>query len=162
MADDEPSWMLNVPRDISGRMELLATKPTYWESLYFGAILLEGLDRTEIKWRDHVLGLTMTIGPVVTKQELAHALSERMSRVTFIVSNLGRLFTGPAQEAAFGKLGEHGDPTLIEHMGNRLTQMYEQLLDWADEVRSLRVPDGAAEDLREVAALFAEQPILHT
>jgi hypothetical protein len=156
----EPTtWTMKVPTDVSGRMELLAVRPMLWEFLLFGTVLHAGIERTETKWRDYHLGYSMNIGPVVIKDELLATFNEKLSRSSFVVSNLSKILSQPAQEAAFGLPGLPGDANLIEHMANRLIDLYEQLLDWTDGIRSLRVPGGPAEDLREAAVAFVSQPI---
>lgn len=151
--------IITVPRDESARLELLALRPPAWEFLLFGAALHAGLNRTEPKWRDHQLGYTMNVGPIIAKDQLAEAMQDRLTRVTFIASNIERVISKRAQDTAFGLPGEPGDPDLIEHMAGRVIMLYEQLLDWAAEMRSLRLPDNA-ESITELGASFAAQPIL--
>ncbi|WP_304454765.1 hypothetical protein [Nocardiopsis sp. YSL2] len=43
-------------------------------------------------------------------------------------------------------------------MAERLITTYEQLIDWGNEIRSLRVSEDS-EGLLEITALFVEQPI---
>ncbi|MFI7212966.1 hypothetical protein ACIBP4_00190 [Micromonospora maritima] len=71
------------------------------------------------------------------------------------------ILSDTAQERAFGKLGEPGDPVLIEHMAGRLIDLYALLLGWAEETRALRVPDWA-DRLKEVLTTYAAQPIERT
>lgn len=151
-------YMFTVPRDEAARLDLLATRPPFWEYLLFGATLHAGLARTETKWRDYSLGYTMDVGPVITKQDLALAFSSRMASGAAIAKNLEKVISARAQEAAFGLPGEPGDPELIEHMGGRVILLYERLLDWASEVRSLRLPEEARK-LPELAVPFVAQPI---
>ncbi|MFJ6537458.1 hypothetical protein ACIQH5_14665 [Paenarthrobacter sp. NPDC091711] len=158
---NDPSYIVLVPRDESSRLELLATRPPVWEYLLFAAFLYEGLQRTEPKWRDYSLGIAPYVGPQIDLEELPNKISDLMSRAGAIVSNLEKLFAPVAQEAAFGAPGEPGDPDFIEHIANRVVDMYEGLLDWAAEVRSLRVAEQTR-DLLEIAASFVKQPIEDT
>ena len=151
-------WVAIVPRDESSRLELLATRPPLWEYLLFGAALYAGIARTEPKWRDYSLGYTLDVGPVVTKSQLLEAMSARISTASAIAANIEKVISQRAQEAAFGLPGVPGDADLIEHMGGRLIALYEKLLDWAAELRSLRLPD-AAQSLPELAVAFVAQPI---
>ena len=153
--------IIRVPRDPSARIELLALRPDAWEYLLFGAALNSGLMQTEAKWRDHQLGYTMNIGPIIAKSELVDAMNDRMTRVSAIAGNIERVISQRAQDAAFGLPGHPGDPELIEHMAGRVILLYEQLLDWVAEIRSLRVPENAA-SLPELGAALASQPILAT
>lgn len=103
----------------------------------------------------------MNTDPAMATSELGLALSDRLSRSGAIVANLTKLISPRAQESAFEKPGEPGDPEVIEHMGGCLILLYEQLLDWAHEIRSLRVEDRA-EKLPELAVAFVAQPIAET
>lgn len=147
-----------VPRDESARRELLANKPPAWEYLLFGGMLAQGLQRTEPKWRDYRLGIAPFVGPSIRKEDLANEMVERLSRGSAIVSKLDKLFDPQVQELAFGAPGKPGDPDLIEHIAARTVDMYEGLLDWATELRALRLPEGA-EELIDLAVLLVEQPI---
>ncbi|MCL2794654.1 MAG: hypothetical protein FWD85_05035 [Microbacteriaceae bacterium] len=156
--DSEKPTVLQVPRDLSERRSLLANRPVAWEYLLFASVLLEGLARVEPKWRDYHLGYSMRIGPQVAARELPLLVQDRMSQAQAIVGNMMRVIGPTAQEAAFGAPGEPGDAALIEHMASRLVQMYEQLLDWADDLLSLRVPEAARRAV-ELCVKFVEQPV---
>lgn len=158
----EPQYFIKrVPRDESSRRELLATEPPGWEYLLFASGLALGLQRTEPKWRDYRLGLASQTGAKIARSDLPTEMSDRMSRAGAISANLEKLFSPQTQEQAFGAPGMPGVPELIEHIAGRTVQMYEDLLDWVAELRSLRLPDGAKE-LSELGALFVEQPIAET
>lgn len=147
-----------VPRDESGRLELLATLPPLWEYLLFGNALFRLRAIHEARWRDFKLGYTLKVGPVVERKQLSTTMSERLSYASAITSNLERILDPPAQEQAFGRPGEPGNVALIEHMATRLIDLYSLLLEWAEETRALRVPDEAKR-LRELLARFASQPL---
>jgi len=157
----ENDKFLAVPRDASERLDLLSARPPGWEYILFGYALRLGLARTEVKWRDYHLGYTMEIGPAVALSEVLSSFSDRMSRVSAIIGNLEKVISAQAQEAAFGLPGSPGDAALIEHMGSRLMMMYEQLLDWAQDIRALRLPTPA-KSLPEMAVAFIAQPVGET
>ncbi|WP_150116995.1 hypothetical protein [Arthrobacter sp. ERGS1:01] len=159
--DDTQYPIRRVPRDESARRELLATMPPVWEYLLFGGALVTGLERTEPKWRDYHLGLKTHVGPTIAKSDLAREVSVRMAGGSTIVSNLDKLLSPKAQALAFGPPGVSGDPALIEHIGIRLVEMYEKLLDWVIEFRSIQAPDNT-EKLLEIGCSFLDQPIQET
>jgi hypothetical protein len=73
-------------------------------------------------------------------------------------SSVERLLDPTAQQKAFGAPGEPGDPKRIQHLGGRLVDVYESMLDWASQLRRIHVP----EDFRhafELAARMIDQPI---
>ena len=153
--------IVRVPRDESSRLELLSVRPPAWEYLLFGYALHSGLARTEPKWRDYHLGYSMQVGPAIPMSDLGPVLEDRASQAGSIASNITKVISQKAQETAFGLPGESGDSDLIEHMGGRLILLYEQLLDWAQEVRSFRV-ESKAERLPELMAALVAQPITET
>jgi len=156
MSDEK--WVTSVPRSESDRLELLGTRPPAWEYLLFGAALLSGLQRTEDKWRDYRLGYTAAPGPALSDTELPQAVDDLMSRAAFLTSNVERVISAQAQLAAFGRPGEPGDVELIEHMASRLIGLYEQMLDWHAEVRSLRVTQRAQDVVTATQAMLGQPP----
>ncbi|MEU7170990.1 MULTISPECIES: hypothetical protein [Micromonospora] len=161
MTDADEYPVRQVPRDKSGRMELLALRPPLWEYLLFGNALYLARAAHEARWRDHQLGYSLQVGPVIEPNQIPTVLSERLSHVSAIVSNLASIVSGAAQERAFGKPGEPGDPVLVEHMASRLIGLYALLLDWTEGTRALRVPDWA-DRLKETLVSYAAQPIERT
>ncbi|MEU4334805.1 hypothetical protein AB0F59_09285 [Micromonospora lupini] len=150
-----------VPLDQSGRLELQALRPPLWEYLLFGNALHLARAEHEARWRDFQLGYSLKIGPVIEPKQLPDVLRERLSHVSAIVSNLESILSRTAQERAFGKPGESGDPILIEHMARRLIDLYALLLGWSEETRALRLPDWA-DRLKEILTAYAAQPIERT
>jgi hypothetical protein len=146
-----------VPRDATGSIELLTLRPIAWEYMYFAYHLLAGLERTEEKWRDFSLGYTLRSGRRVAEDELPSFVSENLSRVSMIAANIERVMSKEAQVAAFGEPGSPGDPKMIEHLANRLIQLYEALIDWTEDFRSHMYPDGSA--VGALGAQLASQPV---
>jgi hypothetical protein len=149
----------HVPRDESGRLELLALRPPLWEYLLFGNVLYVSRAFHEARWRDYQMGYTLKVGTEVPSKEIFRMLSERLTHVVAIVQNLDRIPAPAAQERAFGE--EDGDATLIEHMATRLIDVYGLLLGWVEETRALRVPDRA-ERLKELLIAHTDQPLRRT
>ncbi|WP_350351931.1 hypothetical protein ABS642_01030 [Microbacterium sp. A8/3-1] len=149
--------VLKVPANETEMFDLLASRAPCWEYLLFGYYLRAGLQRTEVKWRDYTLGYTMSVGPRLGSDDVSAEISDRLSRMTPLVTNIDRIISPRAQETAFGLPGEEGDPDMIQHMADRLIQSYELVLDWADDFRSLRLPGES--DLGDMGAQMAAQPL---
>jgi hypothetical protein len=150
-----------VPRDESGRLELLALRPPFWEYLLFGCVLYRSRAVYEPRWRDHQLGYALRIGPAIDATQIPGVMSERLSHLNAIIGNLEAVVSPRAQLRAFGEPGEPGDPVLIEHMASRVIDLYALMLDWAEETRALRVP-GWAERIKELLVEYVKQPIERT
>ena len=150
--------MLRIPSGESGRIEILVSRPRSWEFLLFGNVLSTGLERSEEKWRDFHLGYSIEVGRQIADQDLGAELSDRFSQVVAIASKLEHVIGPRAQQLAFGEEDGAGDPGFIEHTAGRVVRIYELLLGWADEFRSLRLPEDA-EKLADLGAGFAAQPI---
>lgn len=161
MTDSTEYSVRQVPKDESGRLELLALRPPLWEYLLFGNVLHVARSACEARWRDYQLGYSLKIGPVIDPMQIPGVISERMSHASATMSNLERILAPTAQVRAFGDLGEPGDADLIEHMAVRLIDLYALLLGWAEETRALRVPDWA-ERLKELAVELVRQPLQRT
>jgi hypothetical protein len=63
-----------------------------------------------------------------------------MSPLLAAIGSLTPAFAEDSQELAFGLLGEDGDPGAIEHFARRIVTGYEEMLDWAAEVRGVEPP----------------------
>jgi hypothetical protein len=148
-----------VPRDESGRLELLALRPPLWEFLLFGNVLYVSRAAHEARWRDYQMGYGLKVGTVVSAKDVPRVLNERLSYAAAIVKNLDHIVSPEAQARAFGE--EEGDAILIEHMATRLIDMYALLLGWVEETRALRVPDWG-ERLKELLIAYADQPLRRT
>lgn len=148
-----------VPVTTEEQDRLLTARPGGWEYLLFGGMLLQGLNRLELKWRDHELRIPR--GP---KREVPLSLDgfQIFGRDTGWVADQlearNRIFEQSMQERAFGAPGEPGDPIHIEHFANTVVATYEMLLDWSAEIRNMSCPREWAE-VRELTAQMVDQPI---
>jgi hypothetical protein len=76
-----------------------------------------------------------------------------------ITQSFSKVLSLQAQEAAFGKVGEPGDPDRIIHLGSRLTSVYEEFLDWSADLRATNIGNRHLRRIVDVLARFADQPI---
>lgn len=70
-----------------------------------------------------------------------------------------RLFAPNVQTAAFGKLGEPGDPDRIIHIANRLIGTYDDLMKWAANLRGSGVDNEKLGKLMQIEAKMSDMPI---
>jgi hypothetical protein len=63
-----------------------------------------------------------------------------------------------ARDRAFGLPGQPGDPTLIEHLATRFVEIYEEVLDIAAGLRSVRVSNNMT-SVMDAAAHLTDTPL---
>jgi hypothetical protein len=130
-----------VPRTKADLDRLLIVRPDYWEYLLFGGILAQGKLALEPRWRDHKLKIQKPQGPRLDDKAAVSMLKGAMDVPLAAAQNAMRLLAPDVTEEAFAPDGTAGDPDLIEHLGSRLIGVYEDLLAWAEQMRSTRWPD---------------------
>lgn len=148
-----------VPRTASEVSDLVAERPAGWEYLLFGAILLDGNQKLDGKYRDHLIGYSRISENVVSDRVLPEEVRRRLDHVLSITAFFNRLLRPDVQDAAFGKPGEPGDPDRIRHIATRMCSVEEDLLDWAASVRATAVSSGEARRLIDALAHYADQSI---
>jgi TIR domain len=144
-----------VPRSKQEEAFILASRPPGWEYLLFAAILLRERDALDPQLRDHALSYARPEGPALDDQEASALLSTAFRHAQEIARNLERVLTPRAQQLAFGP---PGDPAQIEHLAQRLIEIYAGFLDWSSRLRGAAVPDHFDRAI-EIASSFADQPI---
>jgi hypothetical protein len=148
-----------VPRTADEEATLLRVRPDAWEFLLFASVLRQRLDALEPKYRDHQLRFARPApGSRLSEFDAMAFLGAAFGEARVLVGNVNRVLDGAAQERAFGPLGEPGDAVQIEHLGARLIDVYESLLDWAARLRGAAV-DEDFEHAIELASRFVDLPI---
>jgi hypothetical protein len=146
------------PRTPEEMAELLRTQPSGWEYLLYAGVLLEGRQALEDKYRDHDVGFAPTGGPHVDEHGAIKRLQEAFREAEGFGTRVERLLDPTAQERAFGAPGEPGDTERIKHLGRRLVDVYESMLDWAADLRTVHVPEEFRHAF-ELAARMIDQPL---
>jgi hypothetical protein len=155
---DPGSQISIIPLDDIGNRDIARRRPPAWEYLLFAGVLVQRKNALETKWRDHVLRLVSPSPTALDDLAASAVLQDAFERMVMIVSNTDRIVSATAQTAAFGAPGYAGDPDQIEHIARRLMDVYESMLDWSRDVRSLRVSDRLA-GVPDLAADLATQPL---
>ncbi|PPF87147.1 hypothetical protein C5B96_04435 [Subtercola sp. Z020] len=152
------SVMTRVPLGESGRREILANKPPLWEFLYLAACLRINMAAYEDLWRDYHFGYSMDVGESYTAVEFLDYASERLTKISTIVSRIPKIISPRSFEMAIGAPGEAGDSSLIHHLSRRFAATYAQMLQWTDEIRAVQLGDET-DSAREALVALADQPI---
>lgn len=149
---------VRVPRTAEEQRQLFAQQPPGWEYLLFAGVLAQGRDALEPKWRDHQLRYVRRAGPALSDAEVPSFIQAAFRELAGLTSNLERILDVEAKERAFGPLGVPGDPVHIEHLGQRLLEMYESLLDWSARIRGTPTSEQFTR-VFELLASYADNPI---
>lgn len=146
------------PRTPEEMAELLGRRPPGWEYLMYAGALLLGRNALEERYRDHLLGYARRTGRRIPETECLDHLNNAFAEATALATSMMHVLDQRAQERAFGLPGEPGDPELIQHLGQRLMDIYGELMNWAAELRGASVPDKFRTAF-DLAARFVDQPI---
>jgi hypothetical protein len=147
-----------VPRTAGEQRELLSKRPPAWEFLFYASVLLRRREEVEEKWRDHEIRYAPRTGKYIADEAAVRYITSASEEVVAIIDGLDRVLDSDAQTLAFGKPGEPGSPQRIEHLATRLIGVYEELLDWARDLRGISV----SKELRnafEVEARIVDRPL---
>ena len=149
--------MTGVPRTPEEQRQLLMQRPPAWEYMLFASVLLARRSALEEKWRDNEIHYARRTGSYMDLRTAISYLSSAASDAGAIGRGIDRVLAPEAQKAAFGDIGEPGDPAKIEHLATRLMGVYEEFLDWSANVRGVGVP-RELQGAFELAARLTERP----
>ena len=147
-----------VPRTKEELRRLIEERPPAWEYFLYAATLFEKQRDLDPKYHDHEVRFAARTGRVVRGEEAFRYLSDRFSEVQLLTSRVNSLLSPAAQERAFGLPGVPGDVDRIVHLASRLVSTYEDLLDWAAELRGTSVP-AVFREVFDLGAQTVDRPI---
>ncbi len=150
--------VIHVPRTADQQRRLLDQRPLLWEYLLFAGVLAQGKDRLEPKWRDHQLRYVRRSGGLLDDSQAITFIQGAIDDAVVLANNVVRVLDRQAQEGAFGLQGVSGDPVQIEHIAQRVVEIYEGFLDCAARIRSAAISDHLKR-LFELAASWVDMPI---
>lgn len=154
-ADDAEPLVNWVPRDSAEQRALISQAPAAWEYLLFASVLQQGKQRLEPKWRDFRTGYGRRSGVYHSKSSGMRRISGAFDDMRGIIGRMMRVFPANIQEEAFGPPGIPGNSDNIIHLGGRIVSAYEEILDWASDIRGEAYP----ESIRRAAELAARMAI---
>lgn len=146
-----------VPRNPDEQQALISQSLPAWEYLLFAGILLQGKERLEPKWRDFQSGYGRRNGIYLDKASAAARLQGTLGDAIQIAAGIRSIFIPAVQQRAFGPPGVAGDAGTISHFAGRIVSAYEDLLDWASDIRGAVYPEEF-QRTAALAALVADQP----
>jgi hypothetical protein len=159
-ADAQRNSLFQVPVTESAQERLIRDEPPWWEFRLYAGVLMQGRIELEDKWHDHELRLSR--GPRrVPSESASELLSRESAELGRFMDTLDRVFNPEILEQAFGPSGKPGDSRRIVHVARGVIHIYEAMMDWAAELRSVSVPSDYHE-LLELTARMADGPVRQT
>nr|WP_281220876.1 DUF4365 domain-containing protein [Nocardia salmonicida] len=143
---------------------LLRDRPNGWEILAFAGVIGLGRAKLASERRDHRLGYARANGTRLDSQQALARVRELDRDIGRIEKSFAKVLDPAATRAAFGEpLGEEsapvpGDADSIAHIGERLVDVYSQLLELAADLRGLSVP-SELDNAFEIAARLTDKPL---
>ena len=157
MTTTHPPLLLS-PRTAEQRRELLAQRPGGWEYLLYAGVIWQQRQALESKWLDHELGYARRTGEHLNDGEAFALVSRTMTDFSACMANVVKMLNPQGIERAFGLPGQPGNPELIEHIGTRFVEVYEEILDIAAKLRGTGVSRNM-ESVMDSAAHMVDAPL---
>ncbi|HAS6660373.1 TPA: DUF4062 domain-containing protein [Vibrio parahaemolyticus] len=151
---------VNLPSDLypPKAARLVIEKPDGWEHLLFAFLCKAYLERLEHKKFDLEYGISFNDVVVIEEpQDVFDWITVHNNEMLKLI----RLTTTLVNEAAmksFGEPGEVGDYRKIQHVCQRLLEVYEQIINWKLSFTTLDVHEDF-EPILKVLSGFADDPL---
>ncbi|HAS8543022.1 TPA: DUF4062 domain-containing protein [Vibrio vulnificus] len=151
---------VNLPSDLypPKAARLVIEKPDGWEHLLFAFLCKAYLERLEHKKFDLEYGISFNDVVVIEEpQDVFDWITVHNNEMLKLI----RLTTTLVNEAAmksFGEPGEEGDYRKIQHVCQRLLEVYEQIINWKLSFTTLDVNEDF-EPILKVLSGFADDPL---
>lgn len=159
-SDDQSVSLLQIPVTDAAQEQLIGEEPRWWEYRLYAGALMQGRIELEGKWHDHDLRLPR--GPRrVPSESPSQFLSRETAELSRYMETLDRVFDPEILEQAFGPPGKPGDSQRIVYVARGVVQIYESLMDWAAELRSVSVA-SEYHAILELTARMADGPVRQT
>ncbi|MEH3075394.1 MAG: TIR domain-containing protein [Quadrisphaera sp.] len=154
------SLFRGVPKTPEEIEMLTAERSRAWEYRLYAGALKQGMRALEDRYRDHVMELSRPRGRTLDDSEARNLLEDSMSSAQDIIDNFGKVLSHEAQDAAFGLPGEPGDAGRIMHLAAGYVTVYEDFLQWSQDLRDARVRDDTLKQALRVASRFVTPSLL--
>jgi hypothetical protein len=126
--------LVGVPLTPDDLENVITRRPEGWEWLLLAGGIWQGVKSHEGKALDHDVGYAPRTGVHVSPKGMKRFVSTKIDELTRLIEQLDRMLGSESQDWALGA-GESGDPIRISHLCTRFAAAYEQLLDWAADIR---------------------------
>ncbi|HUQ57749.1 toll/interleukin-1 receptor domain-containing protein [Lentzea sp.] len=132
--------------------------PQGWEYRTFVDAVGQGMRALGDKKLSHEMGFAETARTFSTDTESLDYYTARSRKFDDIVNSVTDLLSPQKQQWAFGPSGQAGNAEKIRLLATRFAKSYEDLLDWAADLRGTVTP-ARHRPLYEATARLADQPL---
>ena len=132
--------------------------PAGWEYQLFSDTVALHLRKLKDKQLSHEMGFASTVRAFTTDVDALDYFKTRTRVFDDTVNGIADLLSPGKQQWAFGPAGRRGDRDRIRHLANRFVEAYEDLLNWAADLRGTQTPDHLTA-LYKTAAQLADAPL---
>lgn len=129
-----------------------------WEYETFTDVVRQNMRGLAEKKLNHEMGFTNTVRTFTTDTESLDYFTARTRKFDDIVNAIADVLSPQKQQWAFGPAGRAGDAEKIRHLATRFVKNYEDLLDWAADLRGTTTPERHRA-LYAATARLADQPV---
>jgi hypothetical protein len=157
-AEPPEDRLLGVPLTPEEKQSIISTRPRGWEYLLLAGGIWQGVQELESKRLDHELRYARACDRYITRDGIRTFSQQAIDQFTNLVAKIMNVVRKESQDWALGAAGSPGDPTRINHLTKRFASAYEELLDWAADVRGTACPEECRR-LLELIARFADEPV---
>ncbi|HCM0916311.1 TPA: DUF4062 domain-containing protein [Vibrio parahaemolyticus] len=151
---------VNLPSDLypPKAARLVIEKPDGWEHLLFAFLCKAYLERLEHKKFDLEYGISFNDVVVIeAPQDVFDWIKVHNNEMLKLVK-LATILVNDAAVKSFGEPGEEGDYRKIQHVCQRLLEVYEQIINWKLSFTTLDVNEDF-ESILKVLSGFADDPL---
>ncbi|MER7556789.1 TIR domain-containing protein [Nocardioides sp. NPDC126508] len=147
-----------VPQTPDELQDLITLRPDFWEFWLYAGTLKLGIKALEGKYLDYEMGYAKPTGRSYKGRDAYEFLRSTNTNALALINSFNTVLDGDAWVRAFGLPGEPGDPERIQHMAQRLLDVYEGFLDEAARLLGSTVPDSFRR-AQSAAAKYGKDPI---
>jgi hypothetical protein len=132
-----------------------------WEYMLYGATLKMELASLDGKWLGFRHGHTVRATRYATRSDALKYMWWVLDETSRIIESLNKWLSQPLQEEAFGRRGEPGNASAIQHSARCFCQLFEEYIDLAIGLRSASMPTET-ERARGLVAELIDLPLRQT
>jgi len=153
----------NTPRELA---EMIARKvgvpiappKAGWEYQRFADTVAMHMSELSEKKLNHEVTFAVNVRTLTTDTDALDYFTARTHAFDEILNGIANLLSAGKLQWAFGPAGRPGDPEKIRHLAALFVKSYENLLNWAADLRGTSTPDRFRA-LYEATARLADQPL---